>query len=81
MDILSFPDSAALRRILETARTALARRMASTVSSSRVSSTPMRTPIGFPLAVRTTSSFESADQTRPGRFLSSRMLTYLMKQS
>src|SRR6266508_5396180 len=78
MGMRSLPVSAALRRIRETARIALARLIAATVSSRRVSSTPSRTPIGFPFAVSTTSSFESTDHTRPGRFRSSRMLTYFM---
>jgi hypothetical protein len=76
IESLSAPVSAALRRIRDTARTALALRIASTVSSRRVSSTPTRTPTGFPLAVSTRSSFESADHTRPGRLRSSRTLTY-----
>src|ERR1700693_5519791 len=80
MDMRSLPVSAALRRIRETAIIALARLIAVTVSSRRVSSTPSRTPIGFPLAVSTTSSFESTDHTRPGRFRSSRMLTYFIPQ-
>lgn len=71
------PVSAAFLRMRDTARIALALRMASTVSANRVSSTPTRTPIGFPFEVRTTSSFESVDHKRPGLFRSSRTLTYL----
>lgn len=78
MELRSVPVSAAFRRMRDTARMALALRMASTVSSNRVSSTPTRTPMGLPFAVRTTSPFESVDQTRPGRLRSSRMLTYFM---
>jgi hypothetical protein len=77
MESLLKPVSAAFLRMRDTARIALALRMAATVSSSRVSSIPTRTPIGFPLEVRTTSSFESVDQRRPGLFRSSRTLTYL----